>query len=46
MNISLVNVLGVGDIFNAHKNEESKGIKVHFKIDDSGVLNIEKVSNE
>lgn len=43
LKISQVEVKGVKEIFEKHENEESKGIKVHFKIDDNGILNIEKV---
>ena len=43
MNISQVNVTGVKSVFEKHANKESKGIKVHFKIDDNGILNLEKM---
>lgn len=42
-NISHVDVTGIKEIFGKHSIEESKGIKVHFRIDDSGVLNLEKI---
>jgi len=38
-----VEVSGVKEIFAKHVDEESKGIKVHFKIDENGVLVIEKI---
>jgi len=43
LNISRVEVKGVKEVFEKHENEESKGIKVHFKIDDNGILNVEKI---
>jgi len=42
-NITEVNVTGVKEIFAKHEDEESRGIKVHFKIDDNGILNLEKI---
>ena len=39
-----MNVKGVKDIFAKHEGEESKGIKVHFRLDDSGLLNVDKVN--
>lgn len=43
LNISHVEVTNLPSIFSKHENEESKGIKVHFKIDDNGILNLEKI---
>jgi len=43
LNITQVKVNGVADIFSKHQTEESKGIKVHFKMDDSGLLNLDKI---
>jgi hypothetical protein len=43
LNISHVQVKGVAEIFENHKNEETKGIKVHFKMDDSGIVELDKV---
>ncbi|KAL0131958.1 hypothetical protein PUN28_000019 [Cardiocondyla obscurior] len=42
LNISTVSLNGVAKALEKHANEgaESKGIKVHFDIDDSGVLNL------
>ena len=44
LNISEVDILGVKDVFQKHTTDESKGIKVLFKMDDSGVLRVEKAS--
>lgn len=33
---------GVQDVFAKHKDEQSKGIKVHFNMDDSGILAVDK----
>jgi len=38
-----VEVTGIKEIFAKHTDEESKGIKVHFKIDDNGILVLEKI---
>lgn len=43
LNLSQVQLHGVKDLFEKHVNEESKGIKVHFKLDDSGILRLDKV---
>ena len=43
LNITQVQLNGVDDVFKSHADEESKGIKVHFKLDDSGVLNLDKI---
>lgn len=43
LNISQVEVTDIKKIFDKHENEDSKGIKVHFKIDDDGILNLEKI---
>lgn len=42
-NITQVDVTGVKAVFEKHANQESKGIKVHFKIDDNGILHLEKI---
>lgn len=44
MNISEVDIVGVKDAFQKHSADESRGIKVLFKMDDSGILRIEKVN--
>jgi len=33
----------VQEIFEKHDGEESKGIKVHFRLDESGILRLDKV---
>lgn len=40
LNLSLVHVSGVKEVLQKHEGEnvESKGIKAHFSIDDSGLL--------
>ena len=43
LNISHVEIKGVKEVFEKHKDEVSKGIKVHFNMDDSGILNVDKV---
>lgn len=42
-NISQVRLTGVKEVFEKHAGEESKGIKVHFRLDDSGILRVDKV---
>ena len=47
LNVSHVQLLGVGDAHDKHKSDnetEPKGVKAHFKMDDSGILNLESVS--
>lgn len=43
LNLTQVQLRDVEAVFEKHKNEESKGIKVHFKMDDSGIIEIDKV---
>ena len=43
LNISQVGLVGVSQVFEKHQGEETKGIKVHFKLDDSGVLRVDKI---
>lgn len=43
LNLSHVQLKGVEAVFEKHKNEESKGIKVHFKMDESGIVELDKV---
>ncbi|XP_014212176.1 hypoxia up-regulated protein 1 isoform X2 [Copidosoma floridanum] len=42
LNISTVSLIGVADALAKHSNEgaESKGIKAHFAMDESGILNL------
>lgn len=37
--------MGVGDALDKHANDASeyKGVKVHFKMDDSGILSLDQV---
>jgi hypoxia up-regulated 1 len=43
LNISQVSLSNVEDIFKKHGTDDSKGIKVHFKLDDSGILHLDKI---
>ena len=43
LNVTHVDIQGVKEVFEKHKDEVSKGIKVHFNMDDSGILNVDKV---
>ncbi|CAF0912064.1 unnamed protein product [Brachionus calyciflorus] len=43
LNLSQVQLHGVKDIYEKHLNEETKGIKVHFRLDDSGILRLDKI---
>lgn len=43
LNLSQVQLNGVEEILEKHKGEESKGIKAYFKLDDSGIVELEKV---
>lgn len=43
LNISEVNLKGVKELFEKHSDKESKGIKVHFNMDESGVLLVDKI---
>lgn len=36
----------VQEIFEKHADEESKGIKVHFRLDESGILRLDKVKTK
>lgn len=42
LNLTQIKLNGVKSHFEKHENQEYKGIKVHFKLDDSGVLRVEK----
>lgn len=44
LNLTQVQLQGLPGVFDKHKDEESKGIKVHFRLDDSGIVEIDKVS--
>jgi hypoxia up-regulated 1 len=43
LNITKVDVAGVTEVFEKHKDEESKGIKVHFNMDESGLFKVDKI---
>lgn len=45
MNLSVINLSGVTEALEKHSKEgaESKGIKAHFLMDDSGILNLVNV---
>ncbi|XP_036067238.1 hypoxia up-regulated protein 1-like [Oryzias melastigma] len=42
-NLSTVKLSGVGSSFQKHADAESKGIKAHFNMDESGVLLLDRV---
>ncbi len=42
-NVSQVRLNGVTEVYEKHVGEETKGIKVHFRMDESGILNIDRV---
>lgn len=44
LNLTTVKLKGVGDSFKKHSDYESKGIKAHFNMDESGVLSLDRVS--
>lgn len=43
LNLTQVSLKTVQEVFKKHANEESKGIKVHFRLDDSGILRLDKI---
>uniref|UniRef100_A0A8C1GJL5 Hypoxia up-regulated protein 1 n=1 Tax=Cyprinus carpio TaxID=7962 RepID=A0A8C1GJL5_CYPCA len=43
-NLTTVKLSGVGSSFKKHSEAESKGIKAHFNMDESGVLILDRVS--
>jgi len=46
LKITKISLSGIEDAFNKHASEaESKGVKAHFRVDDSGVLSLEKVES-
>lgn len=46
LKISKVSLSGVEEAYNKHASEaESKGVKAHFKVDESGLLQLEKVES-
>uniref|UniRef100_A0A673M3I6 Hypoxia up-regulated protein 1 n=1 Tax=Sinocyclocheilus rhinocerous TaxID=307959 RepID=A0A673M3I6_9TELE len=42
-NLTMVKLSGVGSSFKKHSDAESKGIKAHFNMDESGVLILDRV---
>ena len=44
-NISQVHLSGVKEAFAEHAGAESKGIKVHFRMDESGLLILDNVNH-
>ncbi|XP_026103261.1 hypoxia up-regulated protein 1-like [Carassius auratus] len=44
-NLTTVKLSGVGSSFKKHSDAESKGIKAHFNMDESGVLNLDRVES-
>ncbi|KAM4726979.1 hypoxia up-regulated protein 1 [Anableps anableps] len=45
LNLTTVKLSGVGDSFQKHADAESKGIKAHFNMDESGVLLLDRVES-
>lgn len=43
LNLTQVQLQDLTSVFDKHKEDESKGIKVHFRLDDSGIVEIDKV---
>lgn len=43
VNLSTVKLSGVGDSFKKNSDAESKGIKAHFNMDESGLLVLDRV---
>lgn len=45
LNLTTVKLSGVGNSFQKHADAESKGIKAHFNMDESGVLLLDRVES-
>nr|XP_056716807.1 hypoxia up-regulated protein 1 [Euleptes europaea] len=45
LNLTTVRLRGVGESFRKHTDYESKGIKAHFNMDESGVLSLDRVES-
>ncbi|KAG7483585.1 hypothetical protein MATL_G00039940 [Megalops atlanticus] len=45
LNLTVVKLTGVGASFKKHADAESKGIKAHFNMDESGVLILDRVES-
>jgi len=41
--LQTVSLSGVADAYSQHSDAEPKGIKAHFRVDDSGLLYLDKV---
>jgi len=41
--LQTVSLAGVEDAYSQHSDAEPKGIKAHFRVDDSGLLHLDKV---
>ena len=44
-NLTEVYLVGVGDALSAHSAAEAKGIKAHFRMDESGLLLLDNVES-
>ncbi|NXC71797.1 HYOU1 protein, partial [Anhinga anhinga] len=45
LNLTTVRLKGVGDSFKKYSDYDSKGIKAHFNMDESGVLSLDRVES-
>lgn len=45
VNLTTVKLSGVGESFKKHTDAESKGIKAHFNMDESGLLVLDRVGS-
>ncbi|XP_054611866.1 hypoxia up-regulated protein 1 [Dunckerocampus dactyliophorus] len=45
LNLTTVKLSGVGSSFQKHTDAESKGIKAHFNMDESGILQLDRVES-
>ena len=45
VNLSEVYLVGVGDALSSHSEAEAKGIKAHFRMDESGLLLLDYVES-
>ena len=43
LNITEINVRGVKEIFDKHKDHTTAGIRAHFRVDESGLFRMEKI---
>jgi len=41
--LQTISLSGVADAYSQHSDAEPKGIKAHFRVDDSGLLYLDKV---